>query len=87
MVKRSKEIKGLNWFKGTSSIKNNKNLMNHNMKKAILTNVRYLQGLARNSKENVGDKISHLIELYKARKNPQHHYCRKAHPVIEKPHC
>ena len=70
MVKRSKEIKGLKGFKEMSSIKNNKNLMNHNMKKAILTNIRYLQGLAKNSKENVGDKISHLIELYKARKIP-----------------
>ena len=44
--------------------------MNHIMKKSILRNVRYLQGLAKNSKENVGDKISHLIELYKVRKIP-----------------
>ena len=44
--------------------------MNHIMKKSILRNVRYLQGLAKNSKENVGDKISHLIELYKLRKIP-----------------
>ena len=44
--------------------------MNNNMKKSILNNVKYLQGLARNSKERVTDKISHIIELYKERKIP-----------------
>ena len=44
--------------------------MIHNMKKPILKNVQYLQGLARNSKERVMDKIHHKIELYKERKIP-----------------
>ena len=44
--------------------------MNNNMKKPILNNVQYLQGLARNSKDKETDTISHIIELYKERKIP-----------------
>ena len=33
--------------------------------------MRYLEGLARKSKDKVSDKISHLMELYKTRKIPQ----------------
>ena len=62
-----KEIKV---FKDVRSNISNKNLMNHMMKKTIVKNVEYLQGLARNSKEKVSDKIAHLIELYKERKLP-----------------
>jgi len=62
-----KEIKV---FKDVRSNISNKNLMNHMMKKSIVKNVEYLQGLARNSKEKVSDKIAHLIELYKERKLP-----------------
>jgi hypothetical protein len=69
MVKRLKEVKS---FKDMSPTGINKYLMKSNpMKKTIMHNVRYLEGLARKSKEKVSDKISHLIELYKTRKNPQ----------------
>jgi hypothetical protein len=63
-------LKELRVFKEMRSKISNKNLMIHNMKKPILRNVQYLQGLARNSKEKVMDKISHIIELYKERKIP-----------------
>jgi hypothetical protein len=36
----------------------------------LLKTLSILQGLARNSKEKVSDKIAHLIELYKERKLP-----------------
>ena len=63
-------MKGLKRFTESWVQYYNKNLMNNNMKKPILKNVQYLQGLARNSKERVMDKISHIIELYKERKIP-----------------
>ena len=57
MVKRLKEVKG---FKDMSPTGINKYLMKSNpMKKTIMHNVRYLEGLARKSKEKVSDKISH----------------------------
>ena len=81
MGKRLKEIQR---FKDMSPTGINKYLMKSNpMKNKIMHNVRYLEGLARKSKENVSDKVSHLIELCKTRKIPQITTVEKTNFVLE----
>ena len=49
---------------------NNKKLMKIIMKKSILKNIKYLEGLGRNSKDKARGAILHAIDLYSQRKIP-----------------
>ena len=48
----------------------NKNIMNIIMEKSIAKNIKYLEGLGRNSKDKAKVAILHAIELYSQRKIP-----------------